>query len=148
MRQSWATWCDVTVVNGVRGVSLPQVHLMRDRDGAPALGVVAHSQESLERLFAFVNDKLATGTLRDMHVKIGPEDRCTTPRLTMHRDPPLTKQILGSRTSVHGQSDGVPAIVPNPPNTAETPAPKPGRCFGADCTRCESKSRPAWTRFD
>jgi len=84
-------WCDVAVVNGVQPLLLPQVHLHRGQDNSPNLAVVASNRASLDRLFDFVSEKLASGTLRSTYLKTGPERCCNSSHFTMHRDPPLTK---------------------------------------------------------
>jgi len=84
-------WCDVAVVNGVQPLLLPQVHLVRGEKDQINLSVVATDRDSLERLFDFVSERLASGSLRSTFVKTGPEACCNSAHLTMHRDPPLTK---------------------------------------------------------
>jgi hypothetical protein len=76
-------WCDIAVTNGFRPILFPQVHLM---PGAENLGVLASDLAGLERLRDFVSRKLESGTLRKMHLKVGPERNCNTAHLTMHRD--------------------------------------------------------------
>jgi hypothetical protein len=74
---------DVKLVNGLRPVAMPQLHF---RPGTNQVMVVADDQSGLERLIAFVDKQITKRTLRRLHVKVGPEDKCSTARIVVHRE--------------------------------------------------------------
>jgi hypothetical protein len=74
---------DVRLVNGLRATPFPQLHC---RPGTNQWMVVADDLAGLDRLVAFLDKRIALGILRNLHVKVGPEDKCSTARIVVHRE--------------------------------------------------------------
>jgi hypothetical protein len=74
---------EVSLTNEFRSVPFPQIHF---RLGTTNVMVIAPDQAGANRLAAFIDRKLADGTLRQLHVKVGPPKQTTTARLVMHRE--------------------------------------------------------------
>jgi hypothetical protein len=74
---------EVSLTNGLRPAPFPQLHF---RIGTNNVMVVADDEAGLERLVAFVDKRLADGSLRELHVKVGPAEKCTTARIVVHRE--------------------------------------------------------------
>jgi hypothetical protein len=74
---------EVKLINRLRPVPFPQLHF---RVGTNDVFVVADDRGGLERLIAFVDERLGDGSLRELHVKVGPAEKCTTARIVVHRE--------------------------------------------------------------
>jgi hypothetical protein len=75
---------EVAMVNEMQTVVLPQVHVRRDAEKWHIAPVAADADAS-GRLRTFIEARISAGTLRDIHVKVGPSGAGSTPRLVMHR---------------------------------------------------------------
>lgn len=72
---------DVVVENGPSVRILPQIIL--PRDGEPR--IVGSNTDALTKLMSYIEGRLETRTLRDIHVRVGPINRCKYARLVKHR---------------------------------------------------------------
>jgi HNH endonuclease len=75
-------YAEVNMVNDMRAVLFPQLHYKFE---VKQFGAFANNHDDIKSLVAFVDKRIANGTLRSIHVKQGPADRCTTARIVMHR---------------------------------------------------------------
>ena len=74
---------EVEITNRMAGVLLPQLHM--EPHSPWTFFIRAGEKEGLERLIRFVTRKLADGNFRSIFIKVGPKDKCETPRLVVHR---------------------------------------------------------------
>jgi len=75
---------EMKIENEFRPAFLPQVHII-PKEGTLDFQIRASSDEDLESLCRHIDRHLERGTLRGIHVKVGPSDRCETAHLVMHR---------------------------------------------------------------
>lgn len=79
-------WEDVKIINGLQAVILPQIHLVETGpNGEAQLAIVASEDQELQQLFIQLDRRVADGTILSTHIKIGPNEHCTTTRLVGHR---------------------------------------------------------------
>lgn len=74
-------WNDLRIRGGLIPELLPQIHLVEG-----GLAANTSSPEDRERLLKFITKRVAAGTLVELHVRVGPEEHCTVPRIVMHRE--------------------------------------------------------------
>ena len=75
---------EVVMINEMQTLVLPQVHVTRDTEKWH-ISPVAPDSNASARLGAFIESRITAGTLRAIHVKVGPAGAGSTPRLVMHR---------------------------------------------------------------
>ena len=75
-------YTDVTLANGFRPHVFPQLHF---RCGTDEISFTGQDHESVAQIVDFTDKLVARRTLRALHVKVGPVDRCSTGRLVLHR---------------------------------------------------------------
>lgn len=73
---------DVALIGGLRPRPFPQLHV---RYGTNEMAVTTADKDGAASLVAFIDARLAQSTLRDLYVKIGPPDQCSTARVVVHR---------------------------------------------------------------
>jgi hypothetical protein len=73
---------DVTLTNGFKSHTFPQVHFRYNSDQVMIVGT---DRDGRRLLVDFIDKHIANATLDDIHVRQGPVDRCSTARIVMHR---------------------------------------------------------------
>jgi hypothetical protein len=76
---------EVQMLNGFRPVLYPQLHFRLRADGFDDAALIVADRDGVDAILGFVNRLCTTGTLRQIHVKAGPADVCTTARFVTHR---------------------------------------------------------------
>lgn len=77
-------YLEACLQNGFTVAPLPQLHF-QDHDGDYQPYLWVPDQQGRSKLVAFVDDRIEQGRLTALHVKVGPEERCATPRIAVHR---------------------------------------------------------------
>jgi hypothetical protein len=86
---------EVKVANGLKPWPYPQIHF---RGATRELMFIAADPDGASALVDFVDQQMSARTLREIFVKVGPVEKCTTSRLVMHRSKRAFVRILDERT--------------------------------------------------
>jgi hypothetical protein len=76
---------EIQLLNGFRPVLFPQIHFRLRPDGLLDAALIGSDREGIDALLTFIDRLFESGTLRSLHVKLGPAEKCTTARIVLHR---------------------------------------------------------------
>lgn len=78
-------WVEAKVINGFQVVFFPQIHMMSEAEEGAELAFVGSEAPALKDFISLVGQRIADGSIESTHIKLGPEEKCTTPRIVGHR---------------------------------------------------------------